>query len=73
MVEEKYFRKEELPGKYMAKMLYRQDDRKFENEYLKKLERNQNRWKGKDKIIQKDEAKSSFRSKNLEEGIMSDM
>ena len=32
----------ELPGKYMAKMLYRWKNEKFENEYLKKLERN---WK----------------------------
>jgi len=37
MTEEKDFRRGELPGKYMAKMLY---DGKFEKEYLKKLERN---------------------------------
>jgi len=37
---EKNSRRAELPGKYMAKMLYRWDDRKFKNEYLKKLERN---------------------------------
>jgi len=30
----------ELPEKYMTKMLYEWDDRKFEKEYLKKLERN---------------------------------
>ena len=35
----------ELPGKYTAKMLYGWDDRKFEEEYLNKLERNQKRWK----------------------------
>ena len=29
----------------MAKMLYKQDDRKFENEYLKNLERNQQKQK----------------------------
>ena len=38
--EERDLRREKLPEKYMAKMLYRQDDRKFEEEYLKKLERN---------------------------------
>jgi len=38
--EEKDFRREELPGKYMVKMLYEWDDRKFESEYLRKLERN---------------------------------
>ena len=30
----------EKPGKYMAKILYRQNDRKFKIEYLKKLKRN---------------------------------
>jgi len=41
MVEERDFRRDKLPGKYIAKMLYRWNDRKFEEEYLKKLER---RW-----------------------------
>ena len=40
MIEEKDFKRGELPGKYMAKMLYRWNDRKFEEEYLRKLERN---------------------------------
>ena len=40
MVEEKDFRKGELLEKYVAKMLYRWDDGKFEEEYLRKLERN---------------------------------
>jgi len=44
-IEEKDFRREELLGKYMAKMLYRWDDRKFEKEYLRKLERNWQKWK----------------------------
>jgi len=39
-VKERNFRRKELSGKYMMKMLYRWDDRKFEDEYLKKLERN---------------------------------
>jgi len=30
----------ELPGKYTAKLLYGWNNRKFEEEYLKKLERN---------------------------------
>jgi len=45
MAEERNFRREELPGKFMARMLYGWDDRKFEEEYLKKLERNWRRWK----------------------------
>ena len=42
VIEEKNFTKRELLGKYMAKILYRLNNGKFENEYLKKLERN---WK----------------------------
>ena len=45
MAEEKDFRREELPGKFTARMLYRWDDGKFEEEYLKRLERNWKRWK----------------------------
>ena len=33
-------RREELLKRYMTKMLYGWNDRKFEKEYLKKLERN---------------------------------
>jgi len=40
MMKEKNFRKGELPGKYTAKMLYGWNDGKFEEEYLRKLERN---------------------------------
>ena len=40
MVEENDFRRGELPEKYMARILYRWDNRKFESEYLKRLERN---------------------------------
>jgi len=43
--EEQDFRRGELPGKFTMKMLYRWDDGKFEEEYLKKLERNWRRWK----------------------------
>ena len=35
----------ELPGKYMAKVLYGWDEQKFEKEYLRKLEENGRRWK----------------------------
>jgi len=40
MAKERDFMREELPGKYIVKMLYEWDIRKFENKYLKKLERN---------------------------------
>ena len=45
LAEERDFRREELPGKFTVKMLYRWNDGKFEEEYLKKLERNWRRWK----------------------------
>ena len=40
MAKERDFRRRELLGKFTAKMLYRWNDRKFEKEYLRKLERN---------------------------------
>jgi len=39
------YRRMELPGKYMAKLLYGWDDQKFEEEYLNKLEKNWKKWK----------------------------
>jgi len=44
--EEGEYKRMELPGKYMAKLLYGWDDQKFEVEYLKKLEKNWKKWKG---------------------------
>ncbi len=44
----------ELPGKYTAKLLYGWDDKKFEKEYLKKLEKNWKKWK-KDRQINESE------------------
>jgi len=43
--EAEEFRREELLGRYTAKLLYGWDDKKFDEEYWKKLERNWNRWK----------------------------
>jgi len=40
MIKEKDFRRRELPGKYIAKILYEWNDKKFKKEYLRKLERN---------------------------------
>ena len=39
------FKRGELPGRYIVKLLYEWDNKKFDEEYLKKLERNWNRWK----------------------------
>ena len=42
-LEAEEFKRGELPKRYTAKLLYRWDDKKFDEEYLKKLERNWNR------------------------------
>ena len=44
--EDGAYSRNELSGRYMAKLLYGWDDRKFEREYLEKLERSWKRWKG---------------------------
>ena len=38
--EEEEYKRMEIPGKFMAKLLYGWEDRKFEEEYLNKLEMN---------------------------------
>jgi len=43
--EREEYKRSNLLGKYMTRLLYRWDDGKFETEYLKKLERNWRRWK----------------------------
>ena len=37
--EAEEFKRSELPGKYTARILFEWDNNKFENEYLKKLEK----------------------------------
>ena len=44
--EEEMFRREELPGRFTAKKLFGQTDKKYDQEYWGRLERNWNRWKG---------------------------
>ena len=39
------FKRMELPGRYTAKILYGWDNKKFKAEYLRKLERNWQKWK----------------------------
>ena len=73
LAEKNNFRRGELPGKYIAKILYGWDNRKFKDEYLRKLERNQKKWKGEDKMRKSDRSTSFFGSRNLEGGVMSDM
>jgi len=61
--EAEEFRRGELSGRYTAKLLYGWDDKKFDKEYWKRLERNWNRWKN----DRKEEEKEYM--KKLEEGL----
>ena len=55
--EVKEFKRSKLPGKYTVRILFGQDDNKFENKYLKKLEKS---WaKQKEEEIEEGEASSS--------------
>ena len=56
--EDGAYSRSELPERYTTKVLYGWDNGKFEREYLKKLERNWNRWKG----------RKFFQRKNLKRG-----
>jgi len=41
------FKRRELPGRFTARILYRWSDKRYDQEYWDKLERNWRRWKGK--------------------------
>ena len=45
MIEEQDLKRKELLGKYIVKILYRWNNRKLEKEYLRKLEKNQQKYK----------------------------
>jgi len=45
--KETTFKRGELPGKFTAKMLYGWSDKRYDQEYWGRLERNWKRWKGK--------------------------
>ena len=64
--EEEEYRRMELPGRYTAKLLYRWDDKEFEEEYLKKLEKNWKKWK-EDRQIDKSEYLKMVEEKMEEE------
>jgi len=64
--EEGEHKRMELPEKYMVKLLYRWDDRRFEEEYLNKLEKNWKKWKG-DRKIDKSEYLKRVEEKMEEE------
>ena len=53
-LEAEEFKRGELPRRYMAKLLYGWDNKKFDEEYLKKLQKNWNRWKNNRKEEEKE-------------------
>jgi len=66
--EETMFKRGELPGRFTAKTLYGWLDKRYDQEYWGRLERNWRRWKGKRlarretmKTISKEEEKSGVR------------
>ena len=73
LAEKKNLRKGELLGKYMAKMLYKQNNGKFKTKYLRKLEKNWQKQKEKDKTIWENELTSSSGSRNLEGRVISEL
>ena len=56
------FRRGELSERYTAKLLYGQNNKKFEEEYLKKLEKNWNRQKNNRKKREKEYVKKLEKS-----------
>jgi len=56
----------ELLGRYMAKMLYGWDDKRFDEEYWGWLERNWNKWKGK-RTINKGKEEEKNKEGKIEE------
>ena len=62
-LEAEKFKREELLGRYIANLLYGWDNKKFDEEYLKKLQRNWNRWKNNKKEGEKEYMKK------LKEGL----
>jgi len=64
--EKEEYRRMELPVMYTAKVLYGWDNKKFEDEYLKKLEKNWRRWKN-DRQIDENEYLKNIEEKMEEE------
>ena len=64
--KEEEYRRMELLGKYMAKLLYGWNDRKLEEKYLKKLKKNWKKWK-EDRQIDESEHLKMIEEKMKEE------
>jgi len=62
-------RKGKLLGKYMAKLLYRWDDKRFNREYWEQLEKNWSKWKEKSRLerIKEEEREQELGKSRIEE------
>ena len=65
--EETTFKHGELPGKFTAKMLYGWSDKRYNQEYWGRLERNWRQWKGK-KPARRETIKTIPEVEEIEEG-----
>jgi len=64
--EETMFKYGELPGKFTAKILYGWSDKRYDQEYWGRLERNWRRWKGK-KLTRREMMKMIPEEEEIEE------
>jgi len=68
--KEKVFERGELPGRFMTRKLFRWSDKRYDQEYWERLERNWRRWKGKQtkgrKTIETIKEEKEIEQENLE-------
>jgi len=60
------FRRGELPGRFTAKKLYRWSDKRYDQEYWERMEKNWRRWKGK-KPVRKETMKTILEEEEIKE------
>jgi len=64
--KEKMFQQGELPGRFMAKKLYGWSDKRYDQEYWGRMEKNWRQWKGK-KPIKRKTIKTILEEKEIKE------
>jgi len=64
--EEGMFQRKELPGRFTAKKLYGWSDKRYDQEYWRRIEKNWRRWKGK-KPMKRETMKMILEEEEIEE------
>ena len=64
--KEKMFQQGELPGRFMAKKLYGWSDKRYDQEYWGRMEKNWRQWKGK-KPMKRKTIKTILEEKEIKE------